>query len=88
MKQITATIAFASGLLLCFTNSAYAQTKVGCIADGDAIVEMPSGKLLQFYAADGPILGDHISKFISFDGAQDPGTYVAREIGTCTVIYK
>ena len=88
MNQITAALAIAIGLLLSCTNSAYAQTRVGCFSEGDAIIEMPSGKLLQFWSTSGPILGKHIDKFISFDGTQDPGGRVARMIGTCTVIYK
>ena len=86
MKLFTL-IAAASGLLLTCSTSAFAQTRVGCMASGDAIVEMPSGKLLKFYGARGPVLGDHIAKFIRFDGATMPGSR-SDEYGTCTVVYK
>ena len=83
----TSSVAIAAGFLLTCSNSAYAQTQVGCMASGDAIVELPSGKLLKLYGERGPILGDHVAKFVTFDGATMPDSR-SDEYGTCTVIYK
>ena len=87
LSTFPAFAAFASGLLLATSNSTIAQTQIGCMSAGDAIVEIPSGKLLKFYGASGTVLGDHISKFIRFDGGPMPGSR-SDEYGTCTVIYK
>lgn len=83
----TITAAIAAGFLLNCSNSTYAQTQVGCVASGDAIVELPSGKLLKLYGARGPVLGDHVAKFVAFDGAPMPDSR-SDEYGTCTIIYK
>ena len=79
--------AVARGFLMTCSNSAYAQTRVGCTASGHSIVELPSGKLLKLYGARGPVRGDHVAKFIAFDGAPMLRSR-SNQYGACNVIYK